>query len=304
MSLLICYHVPMQETEAKAGNEKDHSKVAPTANGVAYLRTFSDIPLTRELYEALERQLQASGQPDVAARMKRDKLAPQLEARYKLVDKLLLSTGITQVVELAAGIAPRGINLAGSHPEMKYVELDLPGVIKEKEGLIASMGITTPANLSIVSGDALVSEDVKRAVGSFDPNKPIAVMNEGLMRYLTFDEKTTLARNVHGLLEQFGGAWITPDISLKSALVREDEAASGHISNLQQTTGIDISQNVFDDVAHARTFFEDLGFSVEEHSFLEVSDQLVSPAKLGMSDEEVTRLNEPCTAFVMTLAGS
>ena len=289
--------------ESKASStEKDHAKVAPTANGVAYLRTFSDIPLTTEIYGALERQLSASGQPDLASRMKRDRLAPQLEARYKLVDKLLLASGVDQVIELAAGIAPRGINLASSHPAMRYVELDLPGVIKEKEGLIADLGITTPANLSIVSGNALVSDDITEAASSFDPSKPIAVTNEGLMRYLTFDEKTTLARNVRGLLKQFGGVWVTPDISLKSALAREDEAASGHISNLQQTTGIDISQNVFDNVAHARTFFEDLGFAIEEHNFLEVSDQLVSPAKLGMTTEEVTRLNEPCMAFVMKLA--
>lgn len=290
----------MQETEAKSTIEKDHSKVAPTADLVAYLRTFSDIPLTRELYAALERKLQSTAQPEATTR--KDKLAPQLEARYKLVDKLLLASGMDQVIELAAGIAPRGLNLASSHPEMKYVELDLPGVIKEKKELITGLGIAPPANLIIVSGNALVREDIKQAVSSFDLSRPVAVVNEGLMRYLTFDEKTVLARNVHDLLERFGGVWITPDISLKSALAREDEAVSGHISSLQQTTGIDINQNVFDDVAHARNFFEGLGFAIEEHSFLDVSDQLVSPARLGMTAEEVTRLNGPCPAFVMKLA--
>jgi len=111
-----------------------------------------------------------------------------------------------------------------------------------------------------------------------------------------------VARNVHGLLSEFGGAWITPDISLRAALSREDEIVGGHIQSLAQTTGINISQNVFEDESHARDFFEALGFKIESHSFLEVSDRLVSPAKVGMTAKDVKRLNEPCVAFVMTLA--
>ncbi len=280
--------------------ETDHTKVAPTANGVAYLRTFSDIPLTSEIYQALVGNSDTEHDPNDEKRFK-DKLAPQLEARYKLVDRLLLAEDISQVVELAAGIAPRGLNLATAHPGYRYVELDLPVVVEQKQELVRRTGIDTPPNLSVVSGDVLNDADVQRTTDTFDPDKPIAVVNEGLMRYLTFEEKTTLAHSVRRLLEKFGGVWITPDISLKQALSRENEAASGHISRLSQSTGIDVSRNVFDDVAHAKRFFEELGFTCEEHSFLEVSDQLVSPGRLGMTEEEVTRLNEPCVAFVMKL---
>lgn len=292
----------MSDKEPTITPEADHSKVALTAYGVAYLRTFSDIPLTTEIFEALEGHMRASGQTYAPGTASKDHLAPQLEARYKLIDNLLAASGSTQVIELASGIAPRGMSTAMARPEINYVELDLPGVMSEKEAIFSRLQLPKPANLHFVAGNALSSEDVTSAATDFSPNKPVAVVNEGLMRYLTFPEKTVLAQNIYSLLETYGGVWITPDISLRSALAREDNAAKGHTDSLKRTTGIDVSQNVFEDVAQAQRFFENLGFAVEQHRFLEVSDELVSPAKLGMSPDDVTRLNEPCVAFVMRIA--
>ncbi len=289
----------MSETDVTPKPDVDHSKVAPTAWGVSYLRTFSDIPLSQEFFDALNGHLQAQGQSDIATRASRDHLAPQLEARYKLVDNLILEVGNSQVVELASGVATHGINLSRSDPSLSYVEVDLPDVVKEKRAIIEEVGVAVPANLTIVEGDALSEDDVRKAIAGFDAAKPLTVVNEGLMRYLTFDEKTVLAQTVHKLLSEYGGVWVNPDISLRQALAREDAVASGHTQGLKQTTGIDIDKNVFEDEQHAKEFFEALGFAVERHSFLEVTDQLVSPERLGMSAEEVQKLNEPCVAFVM-----
>lgn len=281
--------------------EADHTRVAPTAWGVSYLRTFSDIPLSQEFFDALNQNVQAQGEPDIATRASRDYLAPQLEARYKLVDKLILDVGTNQVVELASGVATHGINLTRSNPALRYVEVDLPDVVKEKRSIIEAVGIELPANLRIEEGNALREADIRNAIADFYTSQPLTVVNEGLMRYLTFDEKTKLAQIVKALLGEYGGVWITPDISLRQALAREDAVASGHTQGLKQTTGIDIDKNVFDDEQHAKEFFEDLGFNVERHSFLEVTDQLVSPNRLAMSNEDVQKLNEPCVAFVMRI---
>lgn len=289
----------MSETDVNPKPEVDHTRVAPTAWGVSYLRTFSDIPLSQEFFNALNTHVQAQGETDIATRARRDHLAPQLEARYKLVDKLILEADTLQVVELASGVATHGINLTRSNPNLSYVEVDLPDVVKEKRAVIDEVGIEVPPNLTIVSGNALSENDIRKAVAGFDTTKPLTVVNEGLMRYLTFDEKTVLARTVHKLLSEYGGVWVTPDVSLRQALAREDAVATGHTQGLKHTTGIDIDKNVFEDEQHTKEFFEGLGFSVERHSFLEVTDQLVSPERLGMSDEDVQRLNEPCVAFVM-----
>ena len=291
----------MIDNDNPTSPEIDHSRVAPTAWGVSYLRTFSDIPLSIEVFDALSRRLAANGESDIALGAKRDHLAPQLEARYKLVDRLIVQKGTNQVIELAAGVATHGINLTRANPDLNYVELDLPGVVKEKEAILEDIGIELPPNFSVVEGDALKEKDVERALLGFSKAEPLTVVNEGLMRYLTFDQKAILAKTVHGLLSEYGGVWITPDISLRQALAREDEVASGQTQRLKQTTGIDIEKNVFEDVQHAKDFFESLGFNIEEHSFLEVTNELVSPATLGMSADEVQRLIEPCVVFVMTL---
>jgi O-methyltransferase involved in polyketide biosynthesis len=291
----------MGEAKFSPISESAHAKVAPTAWGVSYLRTFSDIPLSQEFFDALNRNIQAQGEPDIATRAFRDNLAPQLEARYKLVDNLILARGAEQVVELAAGVATHGINLSRAHKKLRYVEVDLPDVVKEKQAIIRDLGLGMPTNLEIVAGNALNESDVHRAIAGFDREQPITVVNEGLMRYLTFDEKAVLARTIHKLLTEYGGAWVTPDISLRQALARENDVATGHIDGLKQTTGIDVEKNVFEDVEHAKRFFDELGFKVESHSFLEVTGQLVSPQRLGMTDEAVRRLNEPCIAFVMTV---
>ena len=75
-------------TNLKPGT--DHTRVAPTAWGVSYLRTFSDIPFSQEFFDILNKHIQAQGEPDIATKASRDHLAPQLEARYKLVEKLIV----------------------------------------------------------------------------------------------------------------------------------------------------------------------------------------------------------------------
>ncbi len=281
--------------------ETRHTSIAPTAWGVAYLRTFTDIPYAKEIFDALDRRAQAAGEPSIVTKATRDKLAPQIEARYKLVDRLMAENRSNQILELASGVATRGLSLATDNPEIRYVEMDLTGVVGIKNAITNVAGIEVPPNLTILPGDAPSEVDIAAALSVFSLDQPITVVNEGLMRYLTFPEKGRLADMIYGLLSQFGGVWITPDISLRAALKREDDVAAGHTDKLRITTGIDILKNLFTDEAHAKHYFEMRGFSVESHSFLEVTDQLASPELLGMSEEEVVRLNEPCVAYVMTV---
>lgn len=53
-----------------------------------------------------------------------------------------------------------------------------------------------------------------------------------------------------------------------------------------------------------KDFFENLGFSVERHSFLEVMGELTSPEKLDISPQEAEKMIEPAVVFVMRLASS
>lgn len=278
--------------------ENDHTRVAPTAWGVAYLRTFTDIPLAHDFAKALSADLSKTD-ADNMNRSDRDRLAPQLEARYKVVDKLILESGIDQVLEVASGVAPHGINLTNANPDLYYVETDLAGVVEQKLGILRDLDIEQPPNLSIIVADALNGKQIRQAVDGFETTQPLAVMNEGLMRYLSFKEKTIVAKIIYSLLTEFGGVWINPDISLEQSMSRENEVADDHTAKLKETTGIRVEDNVFQDVDAAERFFNDLGFSVERHSFMDVFAQLVSPSRLHMSPDETRRLIEPCPVFVL-----
>ena len=287
----------MEQAETK-NLKNSYEKVGPTAWGIAYRRAACDIPFAREIFDELAKTMTSEDHSKVEALTseKDQALTPQFEARYKLLNRLLRETDVKQVLELAAGIAPRGIEMA-QDSAITYVELDLPGIIMQKktviDALVERSVVSRPDNLYLESGSA--TGDLSAATSHFDVYQPVAVIHEGLMRYLNFEEKTRVARNAKEILERFGGVYITPDITLK---VFMDERVKTVVSNM---VGMDINANAFESVEAAEKFFGDIGFAIEKHSFAEARDELISPARLGLSDEQVASTISTPVFFVMHL---
>ncbi len=161
-------------------NNKDYEDISPTAIVTSYPRIYTDIPYEKDIYNWLKKHCNENV---VLNKM----LAPEIEARYKLINKLLNKCGIKQVLELASGYSSRG--LIYSKKGYDYVELDLESVSKNKREILKSIEKNIPVNLNIVSGNALKKDDFKKLECYFKTDEQIAVINEGLLRYLTFDEK-------------------------------------------------------------------------------------------------------------------
>jgi O-methyltransferase involved in polyketide biosynthesis len=142
---------------------------------------------------------------------------------------------------------------------------------------------------------------LEKATKHFDQSKPIVVINEGLLRYLDFNQKTIVARNIYTLLQQFGGVWITPDITLREVMKAEDNVYKGQNDQISSKIGVNIHENCFENVSEAQKFFEILNFTVEKHNFSEIIDELVSPKKLNQSQEEVKALIDKAWVFVMKI---
>lgn len=282
-------------------NKDYYEAISPTAWLVAYRRTFTDIPLCGDIFSELEKLPRPK---ELTPELMRPEMAPQFEARYKLIDKLFRKIGIKQVLELASGLSPRGLNLALEG--ITYVEVDLAKVLDIKRNVIKRLKnsdkIGDIKNLYLENGNVLSLTDLKKAAKHFNPKLPIAIINEGLMRYLNFEEKRKLAGNIHTLLSRFGGVWITSDISLKKTQEGENQVNTGHIKRISEMTGVDIVGNRFENVTQGKKFFNDLGFSIESHSFMEVEDQLYSVKKLNILREDVLRLNKDAVVFVMNIA--
>ena len=283
-----------------------YEKIGPTAWGVAYFRTFSDIKYAKEIFEELDLVVKPTD-PAQIEYMKyvkeRAGLSPQFEARYKLINKVLEENKTHQILELAAGLAGRGLAMTEMDSSLEYVEVDLPAMILHKQEMLRNLFERSNAkprdNLHIEQGDALDLNSLLAATERF-AIEPISVVHEGLLRYLNFDQKASVARNIRELLKKFGGCWITSDITLKKILANEKVRKEGRRQVLL-LSGIDVEDNSFEDEESAQKFFGDLGFSIESHQFSEVKDILVSPMKLHLSASDVDEILNYAVVFVMRL---
>lgn len=282
----------------------DYDAVIPTGWLTAYGRTFSDIPYAREVFEVLEVMRNQSDSAELLHKMKNTELAPKFEARYKLIDKLLRASGTKQILEVASGLSTRGVAMTAD-PSITYVEVDLPLMMADKRKIFGELQqrgtLPQRPNLHLLDGNAMNIDDLRRATSLFQPHEPIAVLTEGLLRYLTLDEQARYTAHVVDLLKAFGGIWITPDISLRRA-PRGDGTTATRRTMITQVTGKDVSANRFRDLAHAVSFFEEKGLRVERRAFTEVAGELTSPQTLGLSTDDIAQRLGDAVVFVMRLA--
>ncbi len=278
--------------------ENQYTKIIPTAWIVAYRRKYSNIPFSSEIFKELDK-LREERFSAISDQMLATELSPQYEARHKIIDKYIALNHPNQILEIASGFSSRGLTMA-ENSNVVYVEFDLPRVIEDKINIVNSilnqLGQTRP-NLYFEKGSALDYDLLFHAVKHFK-KEPITIVNEGFLRYLNFKEKETVAKNIHKLLKIYGGLWITSDITLKK-LLKVEEDLKLHKKTIAKIAGIDVDKNRFEDENQAKAFFENLGFSIERHSFMEVKENLVSPKKLNSSDSTVNKLLDSAVIYIM-----
>lgn len=272
---------------------KNYEEISPTAIVTSYPRIFTDIPYEKEIHNWLSSNVHQ----DVKLTKE---LAPEIEARYKLVSKLLDKTKITQVLELAAGYTSRGLNY--SKKGYTYIEMDLEKVSNNKKRALDSLETDTPENLKLLVGNVLEEEDVLKCEEYFKEDEPVAVINEGLLRYLTFAEKTEVAKNIHKVLEKHGGVWITSDVTPKKFITSQNAALKDFNKNLNTITSRNNLDDRFDDIEHVKRFYNELGFEVVEvHKFNEVKDNLYSINELNIYNDKIEETLERAIVVIMKL---
>ena len=273
--------------------DKEYEEISPTAIVTSYPRTFTDIPYEKEIYNWLENHCKEST-------TLYKNLAPELEARYKQINKLLDKSGIKQVIEIAAGYSSRG--LIYSQKGYNYIEMDLEGVSKNKKDLLNTINSNIPTNLKIVTGNALSKDDFNKCKEYLNKNEPVAIINEGLLRYLTFEEKRIVAENIYEILSKYGGIWITSDVTPKKFIVSQNRALKGFNNNVTTITSRNNLDNRFEDIEHIKEFFGEIGFEVAEvHKFNEVKNELYSINKLNIIDEKINQTLEDAINVVMKI---
>ena len=285
----------------------DPARISVTAKVSAYYRKFSDIAFAAEVATLL-------GADDAFAEIVRnhglehDKLtfyAPMFEARYKSITQLIRKAGAAQVLELASGYSLRGLDVTRDS-SLCYIETDLRDVVATKLDLIEKIRRRhdiVPSPLHVVTvADALDIEQVRAAAASFDRGRPLMVLCEGLVGYLTRGETERLAENVQGLLDEFdGGWWIVPDFAFNAEIrdrpperVRLREAITG-------VTQRQLDASAFEDGGDLASFLWRVGFDVRVCSQIDETPSFSTIAALHLSPALIDRMRPVLRVWVMTL---
>jgi O-methyltransferase involved in polyketide biosynthesis len=150
-------------------------------------------------------------------------LETYLLARHRAIDALLETAvqrhGVTQVLEVAAGLSPRGWRFANRYGDrLTYIEADLPAMAERKRQALDRIGSLSD-NHRVVELDALREHgprSLESVAEDLDGGRGLAIITEGLLGYLPTGAVTDLwARFAHTLARFPSGRYIS-DLHLRS----------------------------------------------------------------------------------------
>jgi O-methyltransferase involved in polyketide biosynthesis len=148
-------------------------------------------------------------------------LEPYLMARHLAIDARVeraIESGVaTQVLEVAAGLSPRGWRFAQRYGDrITYVEADLPAMAQRKRSALQRIG-SLGDHHRVVDVDALKAggPGSLAAVGAeLDPEAGLVIITEGLLGYLSTEDVTALWERFAALLKGFSAGRYVSDIHL------------------------------------------------------------------------------------------
>ncbi len=137
--------------------------------------------------------------------------APELRVslleRHRILDELVLASGCTEVLELAAGLSRRGITMT-EDPSLHYVEIDLPHVVEAKRAILETTergrDALARSNFKIENGDVTTA---RLDLFFGDSSARLFIVAEGLLMYLDSTAQNKLFHDVATRLAKVGGAF-------------------------------------------------------------------------------------------------
>lgn len=183
-------------------------------------------------------------------------LESYLLARHRAIDALLDNAidehGVTQVIEVAAGMSPRGWRFTQRYGDrLTYIEADLAGMTARKRRALERMGSLSDRH-RVVEVDALRDtgeRSIAALAAELDRESGLAIITEGLLGYLDTDAVDGIWRRFARTLSQFASGRYLSDLhlgSVQNAQIRAFRAALSvfvrgqvhlHFDNAQQAEG-------------------------------------------------------------------
>jgi O-methyltransferase involved in polyketide biosynthesis len=147
-----------------------------------------------------------------------------MEARHRGIDALLtraIEEGrVSQVIELAAGLSPRGWRFAKRYgARITYVETDLPHMVAAKRRLLKRARLESPHHRSTELNALAVSgaNSLAGICDTLDRSRGVAIITEGLMNYLDPAQARGVWRRVASQMQAFPQGLYLSDVYLATA---------------------------------------------------------------------------------------
>jgi O-methyltransferase involved in polyketide biosynthesis len=204
----------------------DGARISPTAHYTSYVWVRNGLspealasPTGRRLYRLFrpfDRTYELAGRTLG--------LEQSLLARHRAIDAALESAiaagAIGQVVELAAGLSGRGLRVTAAHPEVVYVEADLPAMAAAKRARLDGAGLRREGH-RIEAVDAFADGgpgSLEAIFASLDPQRGCAVITEGLLSYYPGETVEQLWRRIARGLARFPRGLYLADLVIVGAM--------------------------------------------------------------------------------------
>jgi len=268
------------------------SRISPTAfyTGAVWLRNgLSD----RAFHTVIGSALYAAMWPvnRLSAAFGGASLEEMLTARHRVIDNQLgqsIESGeISQVIEIAAGLSPRGLRFVRSYPRLTYVEADLAPMAARKRAVLARVG--KPVDRHVVVDVDAFAETGPMSVASvcqrsLEPSQGTALITEGLIDYFDTSSVIRLWNTFSSVLGVFPAGLYLADLHFESDLRKVLGSALFRRALNRITRG---QQHVyFQNALEAKRALINSGFDNVEIPY--ASDVADAPLELGRSTRQRT----------------
>ena len=165
------------------------------------------------------------------------------------------------VLEIGAGLSPRGITFAEAFPRLTYVEGDLAGMVEAKRSRIGTRRL--PANYHLHVNDLFSPRFLESLPARPGPGQRVVVITEGVCDYLSIPEKKLAWTNIARFLKSAGGGTYLFELHPMERFARYQMAAKLFMALLGRVVvgGMDFSKRVFQRASEAFDLLRECGFS-------------------------------------------
>jgi len=226
----------------------------------------------RLLFKALEPLFHLLGFLGPAVRFHNEYLFVRHYAFEERLRQLLPSC----IVEIGAGLSPRGIAFACADPDLRYIEVDLPNMVAAKRGAMG--GFQTPPNYFLGTADLLAQDFIESLPEMPRPGDRVVVITEGVTDYFRMAEKARAFRNICSLLRAQGGGRYLLDVYAREHFPNLPILTQTFVSTLGQLVGRSFDDQLFQRVDLALQFLTDCGFdAATELDLAELNSSIYQP---------------------------